>query len=140
MQRILGIDYGRKRVGVAVSDLLGLTAQMLDTLEVESESVLLEKLQSLVAENGVGRIVLGLPKNMNGTPSAMTAEVQAFAGRLRQKTALPVEFIDERLTSQAALRTLHETGKKTKGNKPKLDQISAVLLLQTYLDSHPSTL
>jgi len=131
--RILAVDYGGRRTGLAVSDELGVTAQGLDTVEVEDEQKLPSAVARVAESFGAGRIVIGLPLNMDGTESEMSGKVRAFGEFLARETGLPVVFWDERLTSMQALRVMQELGEKTRGNKHKVDRISATLMLQEYL-------
>ena len=131
--RILAVDYGERRTGLAVSDELGITAQGLDTIEVKDE----EEIPALVAERAknlrVGRIVVGLPLNMDGTESEKSIKVRKFGEKLGENTSVPVVFWDERMTSLQAKRVIHEMGKKTYKNKQVIDRISATLILQEFM-------
>ncbi|MFC1693942.1 Holliday junction resolvase RuvX [Candidatus Latescibacterota bacterium] len=131
--RILAVDYGERRTGLAVSDELGITAQGLDTIEVKDE----EEIPALVAECAknlrVERIVVGLPLNMDGTESEKSIKVRKFGEKLGEKTSVPVVFWDERMTSLQAMRVIHEMGKKTYKNKQVIDRISATLILQEFM-------
>jgi len=133
--RILGIDYGRARIGLSLSDPLGITAQPLAVIRVESQKDAVERVAGVVAEHGVERIVLGLPLNMNGTEGPMVGEVRAFAVVLEKKTGLkPVEW-DERLTSSEALSALGQGERSWRKMKEKMDAVAAQFLLQSHLDS-----
>lgn len=134
MGRILAIDYGRRRVGLAVTDPLGITAQGLPTLEVDSAEGIIAWVKENRQEWEVERIIMGLPRALSGGMGAMAEEVTAFADRLRQETHLPVVLIDERMTSREAHATFAQGGKKLKGRKGSIDRIAAVLLLQHYLE------
>ena len=134
MPRILGLDYGTVRVGVALSDPLGLTAQPQETLIPRSKSDLLQKLYDLIKQHEVTSIVLGLPLNMDGSKGPKALEAEEFAQVLRQRFGLPVHLWDERLTTRQAQSTMRETNTRTRGNKSKLDSLSAVFLLQSWLD------
>ncbi len=138
MARILGLDYGSKTVGVAVSDLLGITAQPLLTIERKQEDKLrqtLAKIEALAAEYGADRLVLGLPKNMNNTLGERAEKTLAFRDMLERRTGLPVILWDERLTTMAAERVLIEEGVRREHRKETIDQIAAAMILQGYLDS-----
>ena len=135
MKRILSIDYGTRRIGLALSDLLGITAQGLDTLQVRSLDQALERIAEIAAQSEVGALLVGLPKNMDGTSGKQTEAVRAFGEQLSQKTGIPVRFWDERWTSRAAMRTMHEMGLKTKGRKRDVDRIAATMMLQEYLSA-----
>lgn len=135
--RVLGLDYGSKTVGVAVSDPLGLTAQPLMTIERKEENKLrrtLAQIESLVREYGAERIVLGYPKNMNNTEGERAEKTLAFRDQLTRRTGLPVELWDERLTTVASERVLIESGVRRENRKAVIDQIAASLILQGWLD------
>jgi len=134
MGRTLAIDYGRRRVGLAVTDLLNITAQGLPTIEVDSPADIITWVIEHRQEWEVERIVMGLPRSLSGGMGAMADEVTEFAEQLREKTQLPVELLDERLTSREAHAIFAKGGKKLKGRKDKIDRIAAVLLLQHYLE------
>jgi len=131
--RVLAVDYGERRTGVAVSDEIGVTAQGLETIEVKDESEILSRVAYVAEETGAETIVIGLPINMNGTESEKSRKVREFGALLAEKTSLPVVFRDERMTSKQAQRVMLELNKKTKNNKPMVDRISATLILQEYL-------
>ena len=138
--RVLGLDYGSKTVGVAVSDPLGLTAQGVETIWRKQENKLrrtLARIEQLISEYQVDRIVLGYPKNMNNTIGERAEMVQIFRETLMKRTGLPVLLWDERLTTVEAERTLMETGVRRENRKQYLDQLAAVFILQGYLDSLP---
>ncbi len=136
-QRILAIDLGKKRVGVAISDPFGHFAVGLDTLQRRKPDDLLPQLQKLCEQYQVGLLVLGLPKNMNGTEGFKAQESREFGAMLTHKLNLPIEFIDERLTSVIAHQTLREQGINSKKARSKglVDETAAKLILQSYLDS-----
>jgi putative Holliday junction resolvase len=134
--RIMGIDYGDSRIGISISDPLGITAQSLET--VSSKKGLdsaLERIAALAAEYCADRIVVGFPKNMNGTIGPRGERTLEFISLLEKKTGLRVIKWDERLTTVAANRAMQEMGVKTKKKKDVVDQIAAVYILQGYLDS-----
>ena len=131
--RILAVDYGERRTGLAVSDMLGITAQGLDTLVVGDESEIPELVARTAEEKQAERIVVGLPLNMNGSESEKSGKVRLFADRLADLTNLRVDLWDERMTSVQAQRVMHEMNKKTRNNKGMIDRISATLILQEYL-------
>ncbi len=136
--RILGLDYGSKTVGVAVSDPLGLTAQRVETIWRKQENKLrrtLARIEELIAEYGVEKIVVGLPKNMNNTMGERAEKSLEFKEMLEKRTGIPVVMWDERLTTAAAERTLMEAGVRREHRKEHLDSIAAVFILQGYLDS-----
>ena len=131
--RVLAVDYGERRTGIAVSDEIGITAQGLETIEVKDESEILSRVARIAKETGAGTIVVGLPLNMDGTESEKSRKVREFGALLAEETSLPVLFRDERMTSKQAQRVMHELNKKTFKNKPMIDRISATLILQEYL-------
>ena len=136
--RILGLDYGSKTVGVAVSDPLGLTAQRLDTIWRKQENKLrqtLARIKELVDEYQIEQIVLGYPKNMNTTVGERAEKALEFKEMLEKRTGLPVIMWDERLTTVEADRTLMEAGVRRENRKQYLDGLAAVFILQGYLDS-----
>ncbi len=133
--RILGIDYGDARVGLALSDPLGWTAQALPALPGYRTEELLNGLEQVIRENGVERIVLGYPKNMNGTRGPRAELTEAFAEKLRQRFSLPVELWDERLTTVSAARVMNETNVRGQKRKQQIDSLSAVLILENYLNA-----
>ena len=138
MVRILGLDYGSKTVGAAVSDPLGITAQMAETIVREREDELrrtLARIEALIEEYKIERIVLGYPKNMNNTLGERAAKTEEFKAALERRTGLPVILWDERLTTVAAERVLMEQGVRREHRKETVDQIAAALILQGYLDS-----
>ena len=136
--RILGLDYGSKTVGVAVSDPLGLTAQKVETIWRKQENKLrrtLARIEELIAEYEVEKIVLGFPKNMNNTVGERAEKALEFGEMLKKRTGLEVIMWDERLTTVEADRTLIEAGVRRENRKQYLDGIAAVFNLQGYLDS-----
>lgn len=135
--RLMGLDYGSKTVGVAVSDSLGLTAQGVETVWRKQENKLrqtMARIEELISEYQVERIVLGYPKNMNNTVGERAVKSLEFKEKLEKRTGLPVVMWDERLTTAEAERTLMETGVRRENRKQFLDQMAAVLILQGYLD------
>ena len=136
--RILGLDYGSKTVGVAVSDPLGLTAQKVETIWRKQENKLrrtLARIEELIAEYEVEKIVLGFPKNMNNTVGERAEKALEFGEMLKKRTGLEVIMWDERLTTVEAARSLIEAGVRRENRKQYLDGIAAVFILQGYLDS-----
>jgi len=135
--RILGLDFGSKTVGVAISDPLLITAQGLEIIRRKEENKLrqtLARIEEIITEYGVERIVLGLPKNMNDTEGIRVELTQEFAEKLERRTGLPVEFYDERLTTVMADKTMMESGVRRENRKEYVDKIAATLILQGYLD------
>lgn len=134
-ERILALDLGRKRIGLAISDELGITAQGLETIERRGRREDIEFLRRLAVERGVTKFLMGDPLHMSGDPSRQGDYTREFAGELERKTGLPIEFRDERWTSREAERTIRGAGVANHRRKPTIDQLSAVILLQSYLDS-----
>jgi len=132
--RVLGIDYGVKRIGLAVSDPTGLIAQGLPTLSHKSLPKTLESLENIVHELGVRLVVVGFPLTMRGEIGDMADKTEKFMQRLRERLDVPVEAWDERLTTVLAHRTAKEYGKSPGRNKTAIDEIAATLILQNYLD------
>ena len=136
--RILGLDYGSKTVGVAVSDPLGFTAQGVETIWRKQENKLrqtLARIAELAQEYQAEKIVLGFPKNMNNTLGERALKTLEFQEKLKTRTGLPVVMWDERLTTVEAERTLKEAGVRRENRKQYLDEIAAVFILQGYLDA-----
>ena len=136
--RILGLDYGSKTVGVAISDPLGITAQGVETIWRKHENHLrqtLARIEELVSEYHVEKIVLGYPKNMNNTIGERAQKSLEFKEMLERRTGLEVIMWDERLTTVEANRTLMEASVRRENRKQYLDQLAAVFILQGYLDS-----
>jgi putative holliday junction resolvase len=135
--RVLALDLGRKRIGLALSDELGITAQGLETLERTGRRDDIEILRRLITLQKVSMILIGDPIHMNGEPSRQGEYTREFARELEYKTGLPVKFWDERWTSKEAERTLRGSRLGQGERKPAIDRLSAVILLQSYLDSSP---
>jgi putative Holliday junction resolvase len=133
--RILALDVGKKRIGLALSDELGFTAQGLRTMEREGRREDIEVLRRLTVASNVIMILVGDPMHMSGAPSRQGDYTREFASELERKTGLPVQFWDERWTSREAERTLRGSGIAHDQRKPAIDRLSAVILLQSYLDS-----
>lgn len=132
--RILGLDYGNKRVGVAVSDQLGWTAQPLTTLKMEGHQKLLKEIKSYLDQYQVEKIVVGMPYNMDGTRGKRAEITQAFINFLENNLKLPIIIQDERLTTIQAKNILLEADVSRAGRKKVIDKMAAALILQTYLD------
>ena len=135
--RILGLDYGSRTVGVAVTDPLGLTAQPLETVVRREENKLrrsLARVETLARELGVGLIVIGLPLRMDGTEGERAEKARAFGTALARRTGLPVVYEDERLTTVEADEVLRETGFDREKRKEVIDQVAASLILRSYLE------
>jgi putative Holliday junction resolvase len=132
--RCLGIDFGSSRIGIAISDELGMLAHPLET--IPNDSLFLSKLQKIVLEKGISRIVVGIPRNMDGSYGPAAEKAKLFFSQL--KSEFPgVQLIswDERLTTVEAQRLLHAAGRDIKKSRPVIDQVAAQVLLQSYLDS-----
>lgn len=132
--RIMGLDIGDKTIGVAVSDLMGLTAQGITTIKRVGKKKDIEAIKQIIAEKQVNKIVSGLPKNMNGTVGPQGEKVQKFCELLKEETNLPIEFWDERLSTVAAERSLIEGNVRRENRKKVIDMLAAVIILQGYLD------
>lgn len=133
--KIMGLDYGDRRIGVAVSDVFGWTAQGVETIERRKEGEEFHRISELAKEHEIEAIVVGLPKNMNGSIGPRGEICMAFAEDLRSKLNLPVHLWDERLTTVSAHRTLLEADVSRKKRKDVVDKMAAGLILQNYLDS-----
>jgi putative Holliday junction resolvase len=133
--RILALDLGRKRIGMAISDPLGITAQGLPNLERTRKRDDLDALARVAREREVGLILMGNPVNMGGTEGRQSAWVHEFAEALEKQTGLPIRFWDERLTTMEANRVLRASGISLEKRAAAVDRLSAVILLQSYLDS-----
>lgn len=134
MPRVLGLDYGERRIGVAKSDPTGCFASPLCVLDARSPS-LFRDIERLCREHDAVRIVLGLPLRMDGSEGPAAAAVRAFAGRLRAAQPAPVEFWDERLSTISAERALLEDGARRGARRRLVDKVAAQIVLQHYLDS-----
>ena len=133
--RILALDLGKRRIGLAISDPLGITAQGLPNLKRTRKRADLDALASLVSEKGVTLILMGNPLHMSGDAGRQSEWVQEFATALAGRTGLPVKLWDERLTTVEASRVLRESGIGIEKRAAAIDRLSAVILLQSYLDS-----
>ncbi|MBO5143195.1 MAG: Holliday junction resolvase RuvX [Clostridia bacterium] len=133
-ERLMGLDYGDVRTGVAVSDLLGITAQGVESIKHTSDKQLLQRLKEIIDEYNVKKIVIGLPLNMNATSGIRVEKTKKFIEKLKQEFELEVETIDERLTTVASHRTMTELGVSKNKKKNIVDMMSAVLILQMYMD------
>ena len=133
--RILALDHGAKRIGVAVSDELKMIAQPLEFIPAEPFADFLARLKEILREKEVELILLGMPRNMDGSYGPAALKVQDFAAALRHAVAIPVQTWDERLTSVQANRFLIQGGVRRDKRKQRVDQAAAAILLQSYLDS-----
>ncbi len=132
--RILAIDFGARKIGLAVSDELGLTAQGLPTYRRSNKKADLDYLRRLIRQYGVQEIVMGLPLRMSGEEGIQAEKVHAFADDLRGRFKLPVHLFDERLTSVEANRVLRETEMSIRRRAEVVDQLAAVLILESFLE------
>lgn len=133
--RIMGLDVGEKRIGVALSDLMGWTAQGFETLHRTNIKDDLQRLVTIIQENEVNKVVVGLPKNMNGTLGPQSEKVTEFAEKLRRKINFELVYWDERLTTVSAERILIQANVSRKKRKTVIDKIAAIHILQGYLDN-----
>lgn len=133
--RLLGIDHGESRLGLAISDPLGLTAQGAGVVEGYDERTRLEGLQELIADKEVAAIVVGLPLSMDGSEGEQARRAREFAARVAERYSLPVTLWDERLSSQQARRILAESGKSRRGKREAEHVVAAQLMLQSYLEA-----
>jgi len=133
--RILALDHGTKRVGIAVSDELKMIAQPLEFIPPEPFADFLDRLEQLLREKEVEMILIGMPRNMNGSYGPAALKVQEFVAALKGATAVPIRTWDERLTSVQANRFLIEGNVRREERKQKVDKMAAAILLQSYLDS-----
>lgn len=132
-RRILGIDLGKARIGVAVSDELGMLAHPLETVQASGDAV--RRVAELAREKNAERVVVGLPRHMNGAVGASANDALAFAEKLRAMVSCEVITWDERLTTTAANRALRASGRKVRNSRGVIDQVAAQMILQGYLDS-----
>ncbi|MFO8010781.1 MAG: Holliday junction resolvase RuvX [Dehalococcoidia bacterium] len=132
--RILGLDIGDRRIGVALSDPMEVLASALTVIERKGDDSDFEAVKSLVDENRAGLIVVGLPRLMSGDIGTQARKTEAFIERLRERVAVPVEVSDERLSTDVAEQLLRDAGKTPRQIKGKLDAAAAALILQWYLD------
>jgi putative Holliday junction resolvase len=136
-RRILGIDLGRARIGVAVSDELGMLAHPVETIPAKGDAA--RRIAEIVREKNAERVVIGLPRHMNGSVGIGASEALAFAEKLRASVGCEVITWDERMTTMAANRALRESGQKTRNSRGLVDQVAAQMILQGYLDALQSS-
>ncbi len=137
LSRILGIDFGERRIGLALSDPLGITAQGLRTLDAKKTKDIFARLVNLIKDKDVTKVIVGMPKSLDGTIGPKGTEVKEFMVELAKRTKIEVIPWDERLTSVQSQRVMKELGVKQR-HKETVDRISATLILQSYLDSASS--
>lgn len=135
--RLLGVDYGDARTGLAVSDALGMLANGIGYIKSPVKREVADEIVRYANEYKVTKIIIGNPVNMNGTLGPRAEKVQSLIELLRERTDIPIEIFDERLSTAAAHRILNETGLKSKKRKTVIDTLSAQIILQNYMDSHP---
>ena len=135
--RVMAIDYGTKAIGLAVSDELRLTVRPLTTVRrgKKSYAQVVAEICALIAEHEIATLAIGLPLNMDGTRSEMTARVESFVNDLRAQLTIPIEMVDERLTSYEAEQILRAMGVGERERRARSDEYAAVLILQDYLDA-----
>jgi len=136
--RVLALDLGKKRIGLAISDGLGLTAQGLPTLERRNKRADLAALAALIKTRAVTQVLMGNPLHMSGDAGRQSEWAREFAGAIEKHTGVPVRMWDERLTTLEASRVLRQSGISIEKRAAAVDQLSAVILLQSYLDSGQS--
>jgi putative holliday junction resolvase len=133
--RILALDHGTKRVGVAVSDEMLIFAQPLEYIPPEPFPAFLARLNQIISDREIGQILVGLPRNMDGSYGPAALKVEAFVAGLKEAVTIPIKLWDERLTSTQAQRFLIQGGVRRAQRKEKVDKTAAAILLQSYLDS-----
>jgi putative Holliday junction resolvase len=135
--RTAAVDYGEKRIGLAVSDELGMLARPLGNVEGPSEAARIAAAAERLRAEGAGRVLLGLPRHMDGREGDAAPKVRAFAEGLRAALGCEVKFVDERLSTVQASRALREAGQDARRQKKTIDSASAVVILQAWLDANP---
>jgi len=135
VRRVLGLDVGSKRIGIAVSDPLGITAQGLETLQRQNKRLDFEKLEKLARDYSVAEVVVGFPLRMSGAEGVQAEKMHRFADELRERLQIPVHLWDERLTSAEANRLLRETEMSIQRRAQVVDQMAAVLILQSWMEN-----
>jgi putative Holliday junction resolvase len=138
MSRIIGLDMGDRRIGVAMSDPTGILASPLSIIERTSDGQAVDAILKVVNEWGVERIIVGLPRSMDGHIGPQAEKVQVFTEMLRQRTAVPIEYRDERLTTVTAMRLKQEASTRRLDRKTRYDAMAAAIILQEYLDEKPA--
>lgn len=133
--RILGVDFGERRTGIAISDELGFTAQAVGTIFEREDKITAQKVAEIIKEKNAEKVVVGLPKNMDGSVGFRGEATLKFVDYLKELTDIPIIMWDERLTTVAATRTLDEVNVRGKKRKNVIDTVAATYILQGYLDS-----
>lgn len=134
--RILALDYGRKRIGLAISDAFGLTARPLAVVVRKNREADLKRLREICANYAVNRIIVGYPVHITGDPGEMASEAAHFAARLAKTLKIETEMLDERLTTWQARQTIAETGGRKRRKSEAIDDVAAAVLLRDYLEHH----
>jgi putative Holliday junction resolvase len=137
--RVLGIDPGTKRIGLALSDEMAMIALPLEFVPAEPQAAAFDRIKQLIAEKSIAKIVVGMPRNMDGTYGPAAEKTNAFIAQLKTVVTVPIKTWDERLTSAQANRVLIESGMRREKRKTKVDQTAAAILLQSFLDSETQT-
>lgn len=137
MSRFLALDHGTKRIGVAVSDELKMIAQPLEYIPAEPYDAFLVRLNQILVEKEIERVFIGMPRNMDGTYGPAAEKVREFIVALKETLSIPIQTLDERLTSAQANRVLLEGNVRRADRKQKVDAMAAAILLQSYLDNAP---
>ena len=132
--RIIGFDYGSVRIGVAISDQAAIIAQPKGNIDAEPRKECIKKIKELCTEVGAEQIVIGLPKHMNGDEGESAKAARLFGSAIAEATNLPIDFLDERLTTVSANNVLTEFNMKAPAKKEKIDSVAAAIILQNYLD------
>jgi putative Holliday junction resolvase len=134
IKRVLALDVGTKRIGMAISDELGITAQGIGTLERKNKKSDFAHLDTVLERYGVVELVVGIPLRMSGEEGTQAEKIRGFAQELKERTGLPLHFWDERLTSAEAHRVLNEAGMTRLDRKGKVDQMAAIMILQGWME------
>ena len=136
MDKILGIDYGDRRIGIAISDSLKIIASPLMVIDRKKNTNYLQIIKNIIIKNSIGIIAIGLPITLKGNISQQTKKTEIFIKELQNIIDIPIKTIDERLTSIEAKKILIQKGIKTGHNKEQIDQVSAIIILQEFLDTN----
>ena len=137
--KVVGLDLGTKRIGVAISDALSITAQGLTTLQAEDEKKMMTLLKEILDTEGVAEIVIGLPLNMDGTQGPQALKAKQFSCTLKEKFKIPVKLWDERLSTMEVSRIMINAGVSRMKRKKKIDKLAAQVMLQSYLNAQSQT-
>ncbi len=134
--RYIGLDIGEKRIGIAISDPLGITAAGLETITRKNMKTDVDVIKQICRRHGAMQIIVGLPLNMDGSDGTQCERVRSFASKLARETGLPIVYEDERMSTVSAIRTLTLQGVKTGTNRELVDRQAAAIILQRFLDKH----